>query len=108
MESNKQSLYQRQADVVKALAHPLRIAIMDFLKDGEQCVCDIAESLGSERTNVSKHLSVMVNAGILDSRKEGLKVIYRLKCPCAMDFLKCVTGVLKEQAREHDEIMRHL
>ena len=108
MEPKRQSLYRRQADVVKALAHPLRIAIVDFLKDGEQCVCDIAEFVGSERTNISKHLSVMVNAGILDFRKEGLKVIYRLRCPCTMDFLKCVTAVLREQAKEHVEIMRQL
>jgi len=108
MEKERQPLYRRQADVVKAIAHPLRIAILDYLSDGEQCVCDIAEFLGSERTNVSKHLTVMVNAGILDSRKEGLKVIYRLKCRCVMDFLRCVTAVLKEQAKETQRLMAAL
>jgi len=105
MDPKRQSLYRRQAEVVKALAHPLRIAVVDFLRDGEQCVCDIAKFLGSERTNVSRHLSVMVNAGILDSRKEGLRVIYRLRCPCTMDFLRCVTAVLKEQAKENERLL---
>jgi len=108
MAQDKQPLYERQAQIAKAIAHPLRVAILDFLQTGGQCVCDIAEHVGSERSNVSRHLSVMVNAGILDFHKEGLRVIYRIKCPCLMDFLTCVTGVLKEQAREHVEIMGQL
>ena len=53
----EQLLFEKQAEIAKAIAHPLRIAILDFLKDGEQCVCDIAEHVGSERSNVSRHLS---------------------------------------------------
>lgn len=71
ISAKKQLLFQKQAEIAKAIAHPLRIAIVDFLKDGEQCVCDIAERVGSERSNVSRHLSVMVNAGVLEYRKEG-------------------------------------
>ena len=108
MTKDIQRLHRLQAEVVQAAGHPIRLAIIDYLKDGEQCVCDIAEHVGSERSNVSRHLSVMVNAGILDFHKEGLRVIYRIKCPCLMDFLTCVTGVLKEQAREHVEIMGQL
>jgi DNA-binding transcriptional ArsR family regulator len=99
-------LFEKQAEVAKAIAHPLRIAIVDFLKDGEQCVCDIADYVGSERSNVSRHLSVMVNAGILEYHKEGLKVIYKLKTPCILDFFSCVTGVLKQQARESEELLK--
>ena len=86
LEKNKQRVFEKQADVINAMAHPVRIAIIDFLKDGEQCVCDIAAHIGSERSNVSRHLSVMVNAGILEYRKDGLKVIYKLKCPCILEF----------------------
>jgi len=102
----KQLLFEKQAEIAKAIAHPLRIAIIDFLKDGEQCVCDIAEHVGSERSNVSRHLSVMVNAGVLEYRKEGLKVIYSLKCPCILDFFSCITGVLKQQARESEKLLK--
>lgn len=104
----KQPLFEKQAEIAKAIAHPLRVAIIDFLKDGEQCVCDIAEFVGSERSNVSRHLSVMVNAGVLDCHKEGLKVIYRLKCSCILDFFSCVTGVLKQQARENKQLLTTL
>ena len=98
-------LFEKQAEIAKAVAHPLRIAIVNFLKDGEQCVCDIAEHVGAERSNVSRHLSVMVNAGVLEYRKEGLKVIYRLKCVCILDFFSCVTGILKQQAEENKRLL---
>jgi ArsR family transcriptional regulator len=101
-------LFEKQAEVAKAIAHPLRIAIVNFLKDGEQCVCDIAEHVGSERSNVSRHLSVMLNAGLLESRKEGLKVIYRLKCACIVDFFSCVSRVLKQQAQDNERLLKTL
>jgi len=102
----KRLLYEKQSFVLKALAHPVRIAVAEFLNDGEQCVCDIARFVGSERSNVSKHLSIMVNAGVLEYRKEGLKVIYKLKCPCVLDFLSCITGVLKQQIKEERKLLR--
>jgi ArsR family transcriptional regulator len=108
LNKSKQLLFERQAEVAKAIAHPLRIAVVNFLKDGEQCVCDIAEHIGSERSNVSRHLSVMVNADLLEYRKEGLKVIYRLKCTCIVDFFSCVSRVLKQQAQDNERLLRAL
>ncbi|MFZ2145616.1 MAG: metalloregulator ArsR/SmtB family transcription factor [Sedimentisphaerales bacterium] len=98
-------LFEKQAEIAKAIAHPLRIAVVNFLKDGEQCVCDIAEHIGSERSNVSRHLSVMVNAGLLEYRKEGLKVIYKLKTPCILDFFSCVSRVLKQQVKVSERLL---
>ena len=105
---NKQLLFERQAEIARAIAHPLRIAIINFLKDGEQCVCDIAKYVGSERSNVSRHLSVMVGAGLLESRKEGLKVIYKLKYTCIVDFFACVSNVLKQQAKDSEKLLKAL
>ena len=108
MDKNRQLLFEKQAQIAQAIAHPIRVAILDFLKDGEQCVCDIAEFVGSERSNVSRHLAVMVNAGLLEYRKEGLKVIYSLKCKCIIDFFSCVIKVLKQQAKENEKLLRAL
>ena len=108
LSKKKQMVFEKQAQITKAIAHPLRIAVLDFLKDGPQCVCDIADQLGSERSNVSRHLSVMTNAGVLESRKEGLKVIYTLKTPCILDFFSCISGVLKQQAKEHQRLLKVL
>ena len=108
LSKRKQLLFEKQAEIAKAIAHPLRIAIVNFLKDGEQCVCDIAEHIGAERSNVSRHLSVMVNAGLLECRKEGLKVIYRLRTPCILEFFSCVSSVLKQQVKDNEKLLKVL
>ena len=108
LSKRKQLLFEKQAEIAKAIAHPLRIAIVNFLKDGEQCVCDIAQHIGAERSNVSRHLSVMVNAGLLEYRKEGLNVIYRLKCKCIVDFFSCVSSVLKQQVKDNEKLLKVL
>jgi ArsR family transcriptional regulator len=105
IDKKKAALFERQAEIAKAVAHPLRMAVLDFLRDGERCVCEIAGHVGSERSNVSRHLAVMVRAGVLGCRKDGLKVYYRLKTPCVAEFLSCVTGVLKRQARENEKLL---
>ncbi len=106
LSKEKQLLFEKQAQIAKAIAHPVRVAIVDFLKDGEQCVCDIALHVGSERSNVSKHLSVMVGAGVLEYRKEGLKVIYKLKTPCIASLFSCVTDVLRQGIKEGQELLK--
>jgi len=103
-----QLIFQKQAQIAKAIAHPLRLAIIDFLKKRPQCVCDIASHIDSERTNVSKHLAILYNAGILDQKKQGLKVIYSLKTPCIAKFFSCLTGVLKENNKQENKILRSL
>ena len=108
MVDKKNLLYEKQAEITKAVAHPLRIAVIEFLKDGERCVCDIAEHVGSERSNVSRHLGLMVRAGVLSCRKEGLKVFYTLRTPCVAEFLACVTRVLKQQAKENEKLLAAL
>jgi DNA-binding transcriptional ArsR family regulator len=107
-DKKKRLLFKKQAEIAKAISHPLRIAIVDFLKGGEQCVCDIAEYVGSERSNVSRHLAVMVGVGVLEYRKEGLKVIYSLKTPCILDFFSCATACLKQQAKDTERLLKAL
>lgn len=106
IKQKKLFLYEKQAEIAKAIAQPYRIAIIDFLKDEEQCVCDIAEHIGAGRSNVSRHLSVMFSAGILSYRKDGLKVMYSLKTPCILGFFECITSCLKEQAKENQKLLK--
>ena len=108
IDSTKAMLFERQAEIAKAVGHPLRVAVIDFLRDGEKCVCDIAEQIGSERSNVSRHLSVMVRAGVLTCRKDGLKVFYNLRTPCIAEFLSCVTRVVKQQAKDSEKLLASL
>ena len=101
-------LFEKQAAIAKAIAHPVRVAVLEFVKDGEQCVCDIAEAVNTERSNLSKHLSIMTNAGVLASRKDGLKVMYSIKTPCVLRFLDCLKECLKEQAAEQQKMLEAL
>ena len=100
MDASTDPLYRMKAEVARSLAHPIRLAILDVLRDGEKCVCDIAREVGSERSNVSRHLSVMVRAGVLSSRKDGLQVFYAIRCPCILQFFSCVEQVLRQQLAE--------
>lgn len=105
---NKQLMFDRQAEIVKAMAHPIRIAVLDFLKDGPRCVCDIAAHVRSERSNVSRHLSVMTSAGLLENYKDGLNVIYQLKRPCILDFFSCIERCIMEQTRDDQKLLKYL
>jgi ArsR family transcriptional regulator len=68
--------YAAEADFMKALSHPTRLQIVELLRSGEKCVCEIYPVLNLEQANISRHLAVLKREGLLQSRKEGLKVIY--------------------------------
>ena len=104
----EKKLYGIKAEVLAAAGHPIRLAIIDFLADGEQCVCDIAAHVDAERSNVSRHLSVLLKAGVVDQRKDGLRMMYSLRTPCVLDFLQCVEGVLRNRAEEATALLRKL
>lgn len=108
MDATTTKLYRMKADIIQAAGHPIRLAVIDFLEGGEQCVCDIARHVGAQRSNVSRHLAVMLKAGIVDCRKDGLRVMYSLKTPCILNFLSCVTDVLRHKAKAQREVLRRL
>ncbi|MBL9153752.1 MAG: winged helix-turn-helix transcriptional regulator [Verrucomicrobiales bacterium] len=91
-----QSSLDRRVAIIKALAHPSRLSIAEMLQDGERCVCDIRDLIGGDLSTISKHLSVMRDAGLLDLEKRGLNVYYRLRCPCLLSFLECVDSLAPE------------
>lgn len=94
-----------QARIIAALAHPVRVAIVDLLKDGEVCVCDIARRVGAERSNTSRHLALMLKAGVLSTRKQGLQVYYALRTPCITRFLQCATEAIRANLREQSRAL---
>jgi len=98
--------YKQRALIVKAMAHSSRLMMIDALAEGEKCVCDLQQLVGADLSTVSKHLSVMKNAGIVADRKEGLKVFYRLRVPCILRFFDCVEAVLRANTEEAIRAMR--
>lgn len=87
------AMVKRRANIFKAMGHPSRIRILELLRQGETCVCDIAPVVGSDMSTVSRHLAVLRNAGLIEDDKRGLKVFYKLSLPCILDFFSCIDTV---------------
>ena len=92
----ERDVFRRQARVLKALANESRLMIVDRLSRGECSAGDLTRLIGSDQTTVSKHLAVLRAHGIVEDRREGSVVMYRLLTPCVMNFFSCATQVLKE------------
>jgi len=90
--------------VIKALRNPNRVKIVKILEHGELCVCEIQEVLGVSQPTVSKHLKTLEEAGLLNSRKEGLWVYYRLNEGSSSPYAAAMLGNLKHWLDETPEI----
>ncbi len=91
------SIFKKQAQVLKALAHESRLKIVDRLYQGEATAGELTELVGSDQTTVSKHLAILRAHGIVESRREGNTAVYRLNTPCVVNFFTCATNVMKER-----------
>jgi ArsR family transcriptional regulator len=96
MDHDTDSL-RRRAEILSALAHPSRLVIVDSLQRGEMTVSELTQLVGSDMSTVSRHLSVLRNAGILASRRDGNRILYRLLTPCVTGFFSCVEQVLQQR-----------
>lgn len=94
MQPERNEKLKLKAEVFKAMGHPLRLGIIEFLRDDEKCVCEIVDHVGTGISNISKHLSVLKKAGLIADRRDGLKIMYRVTMPCALNFAECVEGQL--------------
>ncbi|MBU8922433.1 MAG: metalloregulator ArsR/SmtB family transcription factor [Bacteroidales bacterium] len=92
--------YEARARILKALAHPSRLFIVDRLSSKPHCVQDLAGMIEADISTVSRHLSVLRNAGIVKDQKEGTKVFYRLSVPCVLNFFSCVESVMESNVKE--------
>ena len=87
------SRYEAKARMMKALAHPTRLFMVEELAKGERCVCELRDMVGADISTVSKHLALLKAAGIVADDKRGLQVFYNLKTPCVLGFFDCVQQV---------------
>jgi len=99
MNEKEKMMLHAKANVIKALGHPTRLWIAEQLQDGEKCVCEFVDEFGADFSTISKHLSVLKEAGIVENEKRGKQVFYRLKVPCIMNFIQCIEAVIESQAK---------
>ncbi len=101
-------LLELKANVLKALGQPTRLKILELLRNGERCVCEIFPAIKEEQSNVSRHLALMKAAGILASRKQGQMVHYRVRDPQVFKLLDSVSALLKSHVDERKTLARQL
>jgi len=101
MNRAERAKYETRAKVLKALAHPARLKLVDVLAEHEEvCVCELTEAVGSDMSTVSRHLALLKNAGIVESEKQGQMVYYRLRVKCLTSLFGCIESVVKCQAND--------
>lgn len=100
------TMRQFKADIFQALAHPTRIAVVEFLSGGEMSVGQICEKVGVEQANASQHLAVLRNKHIVETRKEGNQIFYRLRDPLLGDVLEKMREYFLAHLGEAAEILR--
>ena len=105
MDPKIKDRFEIRARIIKAMAHPTRLFIVDELSRGERCVCELTEMIGADTSTVSKHLSLLKEAGILRDEKRGLQVYYTLRMPCVLNFFDCVERIMKSAVEEQLELV---
>jgi ArsR family transcriptional regulator len=98
--------YEFQAEILKAIAQETRLSIIELLRDGERCVCEIFPAINQEQSNVSRHLNVMQKAGILTRRKEGLRIFYAVKHPEVLAIIELAAALMKNEAGSRNDLLR--
>jgi DNA-binding transcriptional ArsR family regulator len=106
MTDAEQTRSRARANILKALAHPSRIFIVDRLSKQPLCVSELTELIGADTSTVSKHLSVLKNAGIISDRRQGTTVYYSLEAPCLLRFIGCVEQVIEQNVQRQLATLR--
>ena len=96
MNENDKTRHETRANIIKALAHPSRLFIVEKLAEKFHCVCELTEMIGADSSTVSKHLSILKIVGIVSDQKKGTSVYYSLEAPCILKFIDCVEAVIEQ------------
>ena len=100
MDTKIKAKYTARANIIKAMAHPTRLFIVDKLAMKKYSVGELTDMIESDMSTVSKHLNILKSSGIIADQREGTKIYYKLKMPCVLSFFGCVETVLKETGQE--------
>jgi ArsR family transcriptional regulator len=105
VDQKTRARFEARARIVKAIAHPTRLFIVDELGRQERCVLDLTGMIGADVSTVSKHLAVLKAEGIVEDEKRGTQVFYKLSVPCVLNFFSCVESVMESRAKAQLELL---
>ena len=95
-----------RADILKALAHPIRILLVEALSQGDRCVNELTGLANVDQSTISRHLSQLKKAGIVSERKQGTKVVHHLACRCILTAVDCAVEVAKTETERRRAILQ--
>jgi len=95
-----------RADILRALAHPVRVLIVSTLTEHDQCVCKLNELADIDQSNISRHLAILKKAGIVSDRREGMRVFYHLETPCILRAFECAVEVVRVDAKRRNKALK--
>ncbi len=104
----EERVLELKAEILKALAQPTRLKILEFLRHGERCICEIIPAVDGEQSNVSRHISLMQKSHLVTTRKDGVKVMVKVKDPKIFEILDHVGFLLRRQIVEDGKLIQKL
>ena len=105
-QPHQRAKYEAQAGILKALAHPTRLFIIDELaRSGPRCVCELTEMVGADISTVSRHLALLKKEGLVSTTKKGTMIYYQLRLACVVNFLECLHSVLSTNIQDRLKLL---
>ena len=104
----EERVFELKAEVLKALAQPTRLKILECLREGEKCICEIVPAINGEQSNISRHISLMQKTNLVTTRKDGVKVMVRVKDPKVFEIIDSITFLLRKQMVETEKLIRKI
>lgn len=95
-----------RSEVIKAMAHPVRLIVIELLKDNDKSFSELLEFFDIDKSTLSKHISVLKTTGIVTSQKKGMESIFHLQVPCVTQFFGCVTAVIEDKIKQQQCCIR--
>lgn len=97
--------YRTEAEIFQALAHPVRLQLLDFLAEGPRCACEIEPAFSLDQSTISRHLIALKRAGLVQARREGVRVIYELSDRRTRRIRELVQSLIADQAQEQATVL---
>ena len=96
--------FKARARIMKALASPVRLMIVDELSRGERCMCELQPLFPMNKSTLSRHLAALKNVGIVSERREGVRLMLKLQTPCILNVFDCAMGVIRAEAKRQAKL----
>jgi len=101
----EERVLELKAEILKALAQPTRLKILELLRNGERCICEIVPAINGEQSNISRHISLMQKSHLVTTRKDGVKVMVKVRDPKVFEILDSISFLLKKQITETGKLI---